>query len=293
MTYPIDPTVHPMVTAFFDPETNTISYVVQDPASKAAAIIDPVMDIDYAAGRIGFRSAKPDRRACSRQWVGRRVADRDATRMPTICRRRRICKASSAAKSASASTYHGAGGSARCSTRAPSSAATAVSSTVCSRMARLRDRRRRGIRHAHARTYTPRARRTSLATRRSFGDTLFMPDGGWPAPTFRRRCPHALPLDPQDPRHAAARDAAFHVVRLRAERARHPVGNDGSGGAGTTSMPTTASARTASWRCVRPRQDAGGAEAIVPSLQVNIRAGHLPEPEADGKRFLKVPIDGL
>lgn len=32
---------------------------------------------------------------------------------------------------------------------------------------------------------------------------------------------------------------------------------------------------------------------IVPSLQVNIRAGHLPEPDASGKRFLKVPINGL
>ena len=32
---------------------------------------------------------------------------------------------------------------------------------------------------------------------------------------------------------------------------------------------------------------------IIPSLQVNIRAGHLPEPDASGKRFLKVPVNGL
>ncbi len=32
---------------------------------------------------------------------------------------------------------------------------------------------------------------------------------------------------------------------------------------------------------------------IIPSLQVNIRAGHLPEPDDSGKRFLKVPVNGL
>jgi glyoxylase-like metal-dependent hydrolase (beta-lactamase superfamily II) len=42
----------PEVEAFFDPATNTISYVVKDPASTACAVIDSVMDIDYAAGRI-------------------------------------------------------------------------------------------------------------------------------------------------------------------------------------------------------------------------------------------------
>ena len=32
---------------------------------------------------------------------------------------------------------------------------------------------------------------------------------------------------------------------------------------------------------------------IIPSIQVNIRAGHLPEPEENGKRFLKVPVNGM
>lgn len=42
----------PEVHGFFDPATKTISYVVRDPASDACAVIDSVMDIDYAAGRI-------------------------------------------------------------------------------------------------------------------------------------------------------------------------------------------------------------------------------------------------
>ena len=48
----IDLSIKPDVKAFFDPATNTISYVVKDPGSNACAVIDSVMDIDLAAGRI-------------------------------------------------------------------------------------------------------------------------------------------------------------------------------------------------------------------------------------------------
>lgn len=47
----------PIVTAFFDDATNTISYVVQDPNSKAAAIVDSVLDFDYSSGRTDTASA--------------------------------------------------------------------------------------------------------------------------------------------------------------------------------------------------------------------------------------------
>ncbi|WP_249979243.1 MBL fold metallo-hydrolase [Vreelandella olivaria] len=47
----------PIVTHFFDETSNTFSYVVQDPESDACAIIDSVLDFDYAAGRTDVRSA--------------------------------------------------------------------------------------------------------------------------------------------------------------------------------------------------------------------------------------------
>ena len=52
MAYPVNMDVVPLVEGFFDADSNTISYLVQDPNSKSCAIIDSVMDIDYAAGRI-------------------------------------------------------------------------------------------------------------------------------------------------------------------------------------------------------------------------------------------------
>lgn len=55
--YPIDMSVAPIVTPFFDPATHTISYVVRDPGSTACAVVDSVMDIDYAAGRITYDHA--------------------------------------------------------------------------------------------------------------------------------------------------------------------------------------------------------------------------------------------
>jgi glyoxylase-like metal-dependent hydrolase (beta-lactamase superfamily II) len=55
--YPIDLTMKPDVTAFFDEATNTVSYIVRDPGSNACAVIDSVLDFDYAAGRTATRSA--------------------------------------------------------------------------------------------------------------------------------------------------------------------------------------------------------------------------------------------
>lgn len=57
MTYPVDMTVKPDVSAHFDEATNTITYIVKDPTSNHCAIIDSVMDIDYAAGRITYDAA--------------------------------------------------------------------------------------------------------------------------------------------------------------------------------------------------------------------------------------------
>lgn len=52
-----DMTCHPIVTPFFDERSNTISYVVQEPNGRACAVIDAVMDIDYAAGALNFDGA--------------------------------------------------------------------------------------------------------------------------------------------------------------------------------------------------------------------------------------------
>ncbi len=56
---PFEPemSLNPEVHAFFDAPTNTISYVVRDPASDACAVVDSVMDIDYPSGSITYGGA--------------------------------------------------------------------------------------------------------------------------------------------------------------------------------------------------------------------------------------------
>lgn len=55
--YPVEIKTLPEVIKFFDEESNTFSYVVKDPNSSSCAIFDSVMDIDYAAGKITYDSA--------------------------------------------------------------------------------------------------------------------------------------------------------------------------------------------------------------------------------------------
>lgn len=57
MNYPVDMNVKAQVKSFFDEPTNTFSYVVKDPDSNSCAVIDSVMDIEYAAGRISYDGA--------------------------------------------------------------------------------------------------------------------------------------------------------------------------------------------------------------------------------------------
>ena len=64
----------PEVIASFDAPTNTISYIVKDPDGNACAVIDSVMNMDYAAGRITFESANSiiqtiRERGLDLQWI--------------------------------------------------------------------------------------------------------------------------------------------------------------------------------------------------------------------------------
>ena len=55
--YTVNMAMKPVITAFFDVSTNTISYAVCDPITKSCAVIASVMDIDYASGRITHDNA--------------------------------------------------------------------------------------------------------------------------------------------------------------------------------------------------------------------------------------------
>ena len=47
----------PIIQAFFDEPTHTVTYLVIDPATRSAAVIDPVFDYDHASGKASVESA--------------------------------------------------------------------------------------------------------------------------------------------------------------------------------------------------------------------------------------------
>ena len=62
------------ITAFFHKPTSTFSYAVCDPATRHAAVIDPVLDYDAAAGRTGTETAQTivdflHRTGCTLDWI--------------------------------------------------------------------------------------------------------------------------------------------------------------------------------------------------------------------------------
>ncbi len=67
-------TQQPSIKAFFDEPTNTISYLVADPATRKAIVIDPVLDYDHKAGSVDVRSVDSILQAASAggltvEWV--------------------------------------------------------------------------------------------------------------------------------------------------------------------------------------------------------------------------------
>src|SRR5262249_15830120 len=48
----------PLIRAFFDEPTNTVSYLVADPDSRVAAAIDPALDYDQTSGEVDTRSVE-------------------------------------------------------------------------------------------------------------------------------------------------------------------------------------------------------------------------------------------
>ena len=72
-------TASPLVDAFFDPATNTVTYAVADPATGRAVVIDPVLDYEAATGRVCAASVEAVlARIAERGWTLDRVLETHA-----------------------------------------------------------------------------------------------------------------------------------------------------------------------------------------------------------------------
>ena len=289
-----DSTVRPDVTGFFDEATNTISYVVRDPTSDACAIVDSVMDIDYAAGRIAFAHA--DRivehvrtRSLRVEWLIETHVHADHLSAAPYLQRQlggrigigeRIVQVQETfGKVFNEGTEFKRDGSQFDRLFADGETYRIGNMTAVA---------------MHTPGHTPACTTHVVGDAAFVGDTLFMPDGGttqadFPggdARTLYRSIQRILAL-PLQTRLFMCHDYGPNGREIRwettvaEERAKNIHVCEGVDEDDFVRMRTQRDATLS-----MPR-------LILPSLQVNMRAGQLPPADADGRRFLKLPLNVL
>jgi glyoxylase-like metal-dependent hydrolase (beta-lactamase superfamily II) len=292
--YPIDMSVKTEVTGFFDPETSTVSYVVKDPASPACAIIDSVMDIDYAAGRISHTSADRImdfvRKGGLRvEWLIETHAHADHLSAAPCIQRQLGGKLGIGERIKVVQEVFGKIFNEGTEFQRDGS--------QFDRLFADGDTYQIGTVTAfamHTPGHTPACMTHVIGDAAFVGDTLFMPDGGSARADFpggdARQLYHSiwkvLSLPPQmrlficHDYGPGGRDIRWETT-VAEERANNIHARDG------ISEESFVAMRTARDKTLPMPK------LIIPAVQVNIRAGELPPADQQGKRFLKVPVNVL
>lgn len=290
----VDLSLKPEVTAFFDPATNTVSYVVKDPGSKACAVIDSVMDIDYAAGRIAYQSADKiidfiTQAGLKLEWLIETHVHADHLSGAPYIQSKLGGKIGIGEKITVVQETFGKIFNEGTEFQRDGS--------QFDRLFRDGDTYRIGAMKAFA-LYTPGhtpACMTHVIGDAAFvGDTLFMPDGGsaradFPGGNARdlyRSIRRILSL-PSETRLFMCHDYGPNGREIRWETTvaeQHAHNIHVHDGITEDEFVATREARDRTLQMPK---------LIIPSLQINMKAGKLPPPEADGKRYLKVPLNLL
>lgn len=293
MSVKVDLTVKPEVKGFFDPATNTISYVVKDPTSNACAIVDSVMDIDYAAGRITYDHADEliayvRDQGLTLEWLIETHVHADhLSAAPYIQRQlggrigigRNITVVQDTfGKVFNEGTEFQRDGS-QFDRLFDDGDTYQVGGMTCFAM--------------HTPGHTPACMTHVMGDAAFVGDTLFMPDGGSARADFPGG--DAGQLYDSIQKVLALPDA----MRLFMCHDYGPNGREirwettvGDEKAHNIHIAGKSREEFVALRTARDKTLAMP-KLIIPSLQVNMRGGDLPPPDEDGKRYLKVPINGL
>jgi len=281
----------PIIRAFFDEPTNTVSYLVADPATKTAAIIDPVFDYDHNSGEVDTRSVEAMLEAAKEagytiEWVLETHAHADhLSGAPFI-------KAKTGAKI-------GIGEHIKDVQRIfrPIFNATDLKTDGSDFDHLFRDGERFKIGELDVEVmYTPGHTPADIAYKIEdavfVGDTLFMPDYGTARADFPggdahklyRSIKRLLALPPETrlfmchDYKAPGRDNYAWETTVREEREKNVQVKEG-----VTEDEFVAMRQARDANLSAPR-------LLLPSIQVNIRAGKFPPAEANGVRYLTIPV---
>ncbi len=279
------------IQAFFDEATFTVTYLVGDPATKMAALIDPVLDFDPASGAISTGSVEAVLTAAATGgWTITRVLETHAH-----------ADHLSAASLIKARTGARVGIGAHIGTVQQVFAGVFNAPDVSGTGAEFDDLFADGetfrigeltAEVLHTPGHTPACISFKIGDAVFVGDTLFMPDygtaradfPGGDATALYRSIRRILALPPETrlfmchDYKAPGRDNFAWETTVAEERARNVHIHDGIDEAAFVQM--------------RQGRDAGLAapRLLLPSVQVNIRAGHLPPAEGNAVHYLKLPL---
>jgi glyoxylase-like metal-dependent hydrolase (beta-lactamase superfamily II) len=284
-------TASPEITPFFDEATFTVTYLVAHRATGRAAIVDPVLDYDHRAGRLSTASAdavlaKAAEKGLAVDWVLETHAHADhLTAAPHI-------KARTGAKVAIGEHIRDVQ---RIFGKVFGAADVSGEGREFDRLVRDGDQLPLGtleIEAMHLPGHTPADVAYRIADAVFVGDTIFMPDYGTARTDFPggdaarlyRSIRRLLSLPPEillfmcHDYKAPGRDRYAWETTVAAQRARNIHVHDG--------------VSEAEFVALRTRRDATLAAPVLllPSVQVNIRAGNFPPPDANGTIYLRIPV---
>ncbi len=285
----------PVVRAFFDEPTFTISYVVHDPATRIAAVIDSVWDFDQASGRTSFGSADEiiayvEAEGLEVAWILETHAHADHLSAAPYLQERLGGKLAIGREIVTVQGVFGKifnEGTELALDGSQFDLLLDDGSTLMIGEIPLTA--------LHVPGHTPADMAYVIGDAAFVGDTMFMPDFGtartdFPGGDARMlyRSIHRLMDLPDETRlfmchdyKAPGRDTYAWETTVGEQRARNVHIHEG------VSEDEFVAMRTARDKSL------GMPKLILPSLQVNIRAGRLPEPEENGVRYLKLPLDLL
>ncbi|MBS9402935.1 MBL fold metallo-hydrolase [Halomonas sp. TRM85114] len=283
----------PIVNHFFDEPTNTFSYVVQDPDSKACAVLDSVLDFDYAAGRTDVSSADEiiafiKAEGLTVEWILETHVHADHLSAAPYLHDKLGGKTGIGARIIEVQEIFGKAFNA--------GTEFARDGSQFDRLFEEGDTFTIGNlegRVLHTPGHTPACLTYVIGDAAFVGDTLFMPDygtarcdfPGGDARTLYRSIQKVLAL-PSETRlflchdyKAPDRDEYLHETSVAEQRAHNVHVHEGVSEDAFVTMRTERDATL------------DMPKLILPSVQVNMRAGHMPPAEDNGQVYLKVPIN--
>ena len=283
----------PIVTAFFDEATFTITYLVVDLETSRAVIIDPVLDYDHRGGSLSTRSAQAVLDAAAEQGakidyiLETHVHADHLSSAPFL-------KAQTGAKIVIGSSIDKIQKTFAPVFRADDLSMTGGEFDILATDGQVLHFGGQEIRVIHMPGHTPACVAYHIGSHVFVGDTLFMPDygtarcdfPGGDAAALYRSIQKIFALPPETKLwmchdyKAAGRDHYAWESDVATQRAHNIHIHDGVSEAEFVAM--------------RQTRDKSLAPPVLllPSVQVNMRAGYFPPADQAGKRFLLIPVSG-